>query len=122
MGIHSKRFTIQAVNDGFDIVVDGTMFQVLWEQEKGKNALTRQNKNARHDPFTVHMFGSQVNKVTAPTTREQGQARQDRPHSAKHRNGDCSNPERKRALQELEMERKTTYNNLKEAIGKTEAD
>jgi len=40
MQVHGKRLTIQAVNDGFDLVYEGTMFQVLWEQEKRKNAFT----------------------------------------------------------------------------------
>ena len=65
-----KRVTIQAVNDGFDLVYEGTMFQVLWEQEKRKSAFTWENKNKRHDPFAVHDFGDKVSKVVAPTTRE----------------------------------------------------
>ena len=136
MQVHGKRVTIQSVNDGFDLVFDGTMFQVLWEQEKRKNAFTWQNKTTRHDPFAVHEFGNKVDKVTVPTTRERGtaaavnlevmdrerQAREDRHHSSSPRQGGESNPERKRALQELERERETTYNDLKAAIGKTEAD
>ena len=74
MQVHGKRITIQSVNDGFDIVYDGTMFQVLWEQEKRKNAFTWQNKNSRHDPFAVHEYGNKVDKVVAPTTRERGSA------------------------------------------------
>ena len=74
MQVHGKRITIQSVNDGFDLLFDGTMFQVLWEQEKRKNAFTWQNKNARHDPFAVREFGDNVDKVTAPTTRERGTA------------------------------------------------
>jgi len=31
MTLSGKRLTIQAVNDGFDLVYDGTMFAVLWE-------------------------------------------------------------------------------------------
>ena len=72
ISLHGKRLTIQAVNDGFDLVYEGTMFQVLWEQEKRKNAFTWQNKNKRHDPFAVHDFGENVDRVVAPTTREQG--------------------------------------------------
>ena len=60
------------MNDSFDIVYDGSMFQVLWEQEKRKNAFTWENKSKRHDPFAVHDFGDKVDKVVAPTTREQG--------------------------------------------------
>ena len=74
MNIHGKRVSIQAVGDGFDLLFDGTMFQVLWEQEKRKNAFTWQNKNKRHDPFAVHEFGGNVDKVVAPTTRDQGSA------------------------------------------------
>ena len=48
------------------------MFQVLWEQEKKKNAFTWENKNRRHDAFAVHDFGNNVDRVVAPTTREQG--------------------------------------------------
>ena len=36
LSVHGKKISIQAVNDGFDLVFDGTMFQVLWEQEKRK--------------------------------------------------------------------------------------
>lgn len=72
MNIHGQKMMLQAVNDGFDIVFDGNMFQVLWEQEKRKSAFTWENKNKRHDPFAVHDFGDKVDKVVAPTTREQG--------------------------------------------------
>ena len=40
MTIGGKRLTLQAVGDGFDLVYDGTMFNVLWEQEKRKNTFT----------------------------------------------------------------------------------
>lgn len=117
MQIHGKRVSIQAVGDGFDILYDGTMFQVLWEQEKRKNAFNWQNKNKRHDPFAVHEFGGTVDRVVAPTTREQGSAaavnlqvfdreRQARRASGSPRAGGAAreetNPERKRALKELE--------------------
>ena len=72
MQVHGKRVTIQAVNDGFDLVYEGTMFQVIWEQHKRKNAFTWENKGKKHDPFAVHGFGDNVNRVVAPTTREQG--------------------------------------------------
>ena len=51
-------------------------------------------------------------------------AREGRHHSSspRHGGGESENPERKRALQELEREKETTYNDLKAAIGKTEAD
>jgi len=57
---------------GFDLVIDGTMFQVLWEQAKRKNTFTWESKNTRHDPFAVHAFGANIDKVVAPTTREHG--------------------------------------------------
>ena len=69
MPVHGKRITIQAVNDGFDIMYDGTMFQVLWEQEKRKNQFTWDNKNKKHDAFAVREFGATVDRVVAPTTR-----------------------------------------------------
>ena len=72
MTLGGKRITIQAVNDGFDIVYDGTMFAVLWEQAKRKNTFTWENKNSRHDPYAVHEFGGTVDRVVQPTTREQG--------------------------------------------------
>lgn len=72
MTINGKRITIQAVNEGFDIMYDGTMFQVLWEQEKRKNAFTWDNKTKKHDAFAVHQFGANVDRVVAPTTRDQG--------------------------------------------------
>ena len=144
MQVHGKRLTIQAVNDGFDLVYEGTMFQVLWEQEKRKNAFTWQNKNKRHDPFAVHEFGEAVDKVVAPTTREQGTkaaqqiqvldresrkeyenryrsgANEERKNSGSPSRG--GNVERKSAIAELEAEKKTTYDDLKAAIGEEEAD
>mmetsp|Transcript_43986 Transcript_43986/g.58353 ORF Transcript_43986/g.58353 Transcript_43986/m.58353 type:complete len:127 (-) Transcript_43986:1130-1510(-) len=72
MPLGGKRITLQAVNDGFDLVIDGTMFQVLWEQAKRKNTFTWESKNTRHDPFAVHAFGANIDKVVAPTTREHG--------------------------------------------------
>jgi hypothetical protein len=48
------------------------MFQVLWENEKRKSSFNWENKNKRHDPFAVHGFGENVDRVVAPTTREQG--------------------------------------------------
>ena len=72
MTLSGKRITIQAVNDGFDLVYDGTMFAVLWEQAKRKSTFTWENKNSRHDPYAVHEFGKTVDKVVAPTTREMG--------------------------------------------------
>lgn len=134
MQVHGKRLTIQAVNDGFDLVYEGTMFQVLWEQEKRKNAFTWQNKNKRHDPFAVHEFGEAVDKVVAPTTREQGtkaaqqiqvldrerRANEERKNSGSPSRG--GNVERKSAIAELEAEKKTTYDDLKAAIGEEEAD
>jgi len=137
MNVHGKRITVQTVGDGFDLMYDGSMFQVLWEQEKRKNAFTWQNKNKRHDPFAVHEFGDKVNQVVAPTTRERGtaaamniqvldrerQQREERKQWTSPRwGGSSSNPERKRAIAELEKEREQTYNDLKAAIGKTEAD
>ena len=108
--VHGVKVSIQAVNDGFDLVYDGNMFQVLWEQEKRKNAFTWQNKNKRHDPFAVHEFGENIDKVVAPTTRDQGtraavniqvidREREERKRSSSPRGGGASdNPERKRAI------------------------
>lgn len=92
----------------------------------------------------MHNFGDNVDKVVKPTTREAGsaaamnlevydrqrQARDAARHASSsprggggsNRGGDESNPERRRAIQELEREKETTYNDLKAAIGKTEAD
>lgn len=72
MTVQGKRVTLQAVNDGFDLVFDGSMFQVLWEQEKRKNAFNWENKNKKHDPFEVHQYGNNVDRVVAPTTRDLG--------------------------------------------------
>lgn len=72
LNLHGKRLMLQAVNDGFDLVYDGNMFQVLWEQAKRKNAFTWENKNSKHNPYSVHAFGANVDRVVAPTTREQG--------------------------------------------------
>lgn len=124
MNVHGKRITVQAVGDGFDLMYDGSMFQVLWEQEKRKNAFTWQNKNKRHDPFAVHEFGDKVDQVVKPTTREHGSAaamniqvldrerqqREERKHSSSPRGGrrgesSSTNPERKKAIAELEKER-----------------
>lgn len=69
-----KRFTIQSVNDGFDIQYDGAFFQVLWESEKRKSQFNWDNQKKKHDPFAVRNFGENVNSVVAPTTREQGSA------------------------------------------------
>jgi len=68
--LHGKRFTIQSVNDGFDIQYEGTFFQVLWESEKRKSQFNWDNKNKKHDAFTVRNFGENVDSVVAPTTRE----------------------------------------------------
>ena len=70
MTLLGKRLDIKAVNDSFDILYEGSMFQVLWEAEKRKNAFTWENQKKRHDPFAVHEFGDKVNQVVAPTTRE----------------------------------------------------
>jgi len=68
--VHGQRVTIQAVNDTFDLVYEGNMFQVLWEQEKKKSSFNWENRNKRHDPFAVHDFGKNIDRVVAPTTRE----------------------------------------------------
>ena len=142
MQVHGKRLTIQAVNDGFDLVYEGTMFQVLWEQEKRKNAFTWQNKNKRHDPFAVHEFGEAVDKVVAPTTREQGskaamqiqvmdREREARDRDEERRDSGSESPPsrasdnqegRKNAIALLKKDKETTYNDLKAAIGQEEAD
>ena len=70
MTLHGKRINLQAVNDSFDLLVDGSMFNVLWEQEKRKSQFTWDNKNKKHDPFAVHAFGDKVDRNVAPTTRE----------------------------------------------------
>ena len=72
MTLGGKRLTLQAVGDGFDLVYEGTMFNVLWEQEKRKNAFTWQNKDRKHDAFEVHTFGENVDRVVQPTTRDRG--------------------------------------------------
>ena len=72
MNVHGKRISIQSINDGFDLMYDGNMFQVLWEQEKRKNAFTWQNKDRKHDAFEVHAFGENVDRVVQPTTRDRG--------------------------------------------------
>ena len=72
MTLGGKRITLQAVGDGFDLVHEGVMFQVLWEAHKRKNAFTWENKNKKHDAFEVKNFGENVDRVVAPTTREVG--------------------------------------------------
>ena len=132
MTIHGKRVTLQAVNDSFDLVFDGTMFQVLWEQEKKKNAFTWENKNRRHDPYAVHDFGDKVDRVVAPTTREAGSKqainlqvmqREGEESKTKERSRDMSENARKRgeAVAELDREKDQMYADLKSSIGEQEA-
>ena len=131
MSISGKRVTLQAVNEGFDLVYDGNMFQVLWEQAKRKNAFTWDNKNKRHDPFAVHEFGAKVDKVVAPTTREQGtKAAMELAvlsrEQEERKNTTSGSPnkinERKAAIAELEQEKKQIYNDLKSSLGESEAE
>ena len=72
MKIHDTRVNIQAVNEGFDLVHENNMFQVLWEQEKRKNQFNWQNRSKKQDAFAVKDFGQNMDRVVAPTTREQG--------------------------------------------------
>ena len=116
--IHGKRLTIQSINEGFDIMYDGTLFQVLWEQEKRKNSFSWDNKNKRHDPFAVRNFGENVDSVVAPTTREAGtaqainlevMARTNNNEETKDKPAERSSEDaakRKQAIKELEDEKK----------------
>ena len=139
MTIHGKRVNLQAVNDGFDLVYDGTMFQVLWEQEKKKNAFTWENKNRRHDAFAVHEFGNTVDRVVAPTTREQGSKQainlqvmhldneerktKGRTRTPPNQSESSSENARKRAeaIAELDREKDQMYADLKSSLGEQEA-
>ena len=118
MQVHGHRLTLQPVNDSFDIVFKGTMFMVLWEQLKRKNAFTWDNRNRKHDPFAVHNFGETVDRVVAPTTREkntkEGYALNMMANNNENELGKAasmemaasgsskSNPEREKAIKELE--------------------
>ena len=128
-----KRFAIQTISTGFDLVYDGTQFQVLWQQEKRKNAFTWENKNKRHDPFEVRNFGENVDSVVAPTTREQASAvgppknlqnvyrnNMNAGELGSSTGGD--DEQRKQAIKDLEKEKKDTYNELKSSFGQQEAD
>ena len=138
MQVHGHRLTLQPVNDSFDIVFKGTMFMVLWEQLKRKNAFTWDNRNRKHDPFAVHNFGETVDRVVAPTTREkntkEGYALNMMANSNENELGKAAsmemsasgsskpNPEREKAIKELEQEKESLYNELKASLGKSEAD
>jgi uncharacterized protein (UPF0335 family) len=128
LNLHGKRLTLQTVNDGFDLVYDGSMFSLLWEQAKRKNAFTWENKNSKHNPFAVHDFGSTVDRVVAPTTREQGRSAAlglsviDREEKEERKNQNVSeNPQRQAAIEELEKEKKQIYGELKSSFGEAEA-
>ena len=138
MQVHGHRLTLQPVNDSFDIVFKGTMFMVLWEQLKRKNAFTWDNRNRKHDPFAVHNFGETVDRVVAPTTREkntkEGYALNMMANNNDNELGKAAsmemsasgsskpNPEREKAIKELEQEKESLYNELKASLGKSEAD
>ena len=119
---------MQAVNDGFDLVYEGTMFQTLWEQSKRTSAFTWENKNRKHDPFEVHAFGSTVDRVVAPTTREQGKKHvidsmiEEKKEEESPGSTSQAQKDRKSAIAELEAEKKQTYEELKASLGKSEAD
>ena len=124
------------MNDSFELVYDGNMFNVLWEQEKRKNSFNWDNKARRHDPFEVHAFGDKVNKIMAPTTREAGsraamemQALDMNREESKDSQASTSSPAKKRdiegrnkALKELEEERKQMESDLRSGLGGQEAE
>ena len=104
---------------------------MLWEQAKRKNAFTWDNKNKRHDPFAVHEFGAKVDKVVAPTTREQGTkaamelavlSREQEERKNTTSSSPIKSNERKAAIAELEQEKKQIYNDLKSSLGESEAE
>ena len=108
---------------------------MLWEAEKRKSSFTWENKNRRHDPFAVHGFGENVDRVVAPTTRENL-----RVANSEEEKGDILSPkpskrvnvvddnltgnalERKKAVSALEEEKKQIYNELKSSLGEAEAN
>jgi len=116
---------------------------MLWEAEKRKSSFTWENKNRRHDPFAVHGFGENVDRVVAPTTRENlrvGSLRVMGVAISEEDKDDIRSPkpsnrvnfvddnltgnalERKKAASALEEEKKQIYNELKSSLGEAEAN
>ena len=79
----------------------------------------------------MHEFGAKVDKVVAPTTREQGTkaamelavlSREQEERKNTTSGSPIKSNERKAAIAELEQEKKQIYNDLKSSLGESEAE